>query len=120
MTHDIRDVPGFDDRRQAEFGGGLLEMRYRVLDRDKAPFGLTFSFEPGAKRIDELTSARVEQYGSEFSILMDKEIIRNRLSRPLIFPSIWQPRACTKLANGPMIRPLESILRYPISSCLDS
>jgi hypothetical protein len=79
MTHDIRDVPGFDDRRQAAVAGGFMEFRYRILDREKAPFGLTFSFEPGASRIDELTGARVEQYAGEFSMLMDKEIIHNRL-----------------------------------------
>jgi hypothetical protein len=85
MTHDIRDVPDFDDRRQAAIGGGLVELRYRVWDREKAPFGLTLNFEPVFNRIDELTGAKVEQYASEFSILMDREIIHNRLYGALNF-----------------------------------
>jgi hypothetical protein len=44
MTHDIRDVPDFDDRRQVAFGGGILEMRYRVLDREKAPLRIDVQF----------------------------------------------------------------------------
>ena len=78
-THDIRHVPGFEDRQQAEFGGAFVEIRYRFLNRETAPFGLTFTFEPGWNRVDELTGDRVEQYGSALGILIDKEIIRNRL-----------------------------------------
>jgi hypothetical protein len=78
VTHDIRNVPGFADHRQAEIGGALMEIRYRLLNRETAPFGLTISFDPRWNRIDELTGDRVEQYGNEFAILMDKEIIHDR------------------------------------------
>ncbi len=78
-THDIRNVPGFEDRQQAELAGGLMEIRYRLLNRETAPFGVTFTFEPGWNRIDELTGDRVEQYGTALGFLLDKEIVHNRL-----------------------------------------
>ena len=79
VSHDIHNVPDFDDRRAAEFAGAGAEVRYRVLNREKAPFGLTMTFEPGWNRVDELTGDRVQQYGSAFGALLDKEIIHNRL-----------------------------------------
>ena len=78
-THDIRHVPGFEDHQQAEFAGGIAEIRYRLMDREKGPFGVTFTFEPGWNRIDELTGDRVEQYGTALGFLLDKELVHNRL-----------------------------------------
>ena len=78
-THDVRHVPGFEDRQGAELAGGMAEIRYRLMNREKGPFGVTFTFEPGWNRIDELTGDRVEQYGSAFGFLLDKELVHNRL-----------------------------------------
>jgi hypothetical protein len=85
MTHDIRNVPGFVDHNQAEVGGALLELRYRIFDRETGPFGLTLSLEPGWTRVDGLGGDRVEQYGSEFAILIDKELVHDRLYGALNF-----------------------------------
>lgn len=79
VTHDIRNVPGFDDQKEADLAGVGAEIRYRIFNREKAPFGLTFTFEPGWNRVDELTGQHVQQYGSAFGFLLDKEIIHNRL-----------------------------------------
>jgi hypothetical protein len=79
MTHDIRGVPDHVDHHRAAIGGALLEIRYRLLNRETAPFGLTVSIEPGWARIDEATGDFVRQYGSEFALLMDKELINDRL-----------------------------------------
>lgn len=78
-THDIRHLPGFEDRQQAEFAAAGLEIRYRLMNREKDPFGVTFTFEPGWNRVDELTGDRVEQYGTALGFLLDKEIIHDRL-----------------------------------------
>jgi hypothetical protein len=75
----IKGVEGFDDVSQTSIGGGSVEFRYKLLDRDKSPFGLTLHFQPGYNRIDEATGLGVEQYGNEFLALMDKEIIKDRL-----------------------------------------
>ncbi len=44
-AHDIDGTPGFEDRRQLAWQGISLDLRYRFLDRDTAPFGLTFAVE---------------------------------------------------------------------------
>src|SRR6195952_1424254 len=74
-THDIFGVPGFANRSQFEGQGISLDLRYRFLDREKAPFGLTLAAESRADRIDETTAARVRKYGTEFTLAFDREII---------------------------------------------
>src|ERR1700741_1304389 len=53
--HDIRAVPDLDDRRQLAWQGVSVDVRYRFLDRDSAPFGLTFAVEGQASRIDDVS-----------------------------------------------------------------
>ncbi len=75
----IRGVDGFDDISRTGFGGASVEFRYKLMDRDKAPFGLTLHFQPGWNRLEEASGMRVEQYGNEFLALFDKELIKDRL-----------------------------------------
>jgi hypothetical protein len=74
-THDIFGVPGFADRNQFEGQGISLDLRYRFLDREKNPFGLTLAMESRADRVDETTAARVRKYGTEFTLAFDRELI---------------------------------------------
>src|ERR1700704_3226970 len=55
-AHDINGIPGFDDRRQLAWQGVSVDFRYRFLERDTAPFGMTFAVETHAARIDEATA----------------------------------------------------------------
>jgi hypothetical protein len=75
----IKDVPGFEDRTQAAFEGAVVEMRFKLLDRETMPFGLTLHAQPGWNRVDVATGLRTEAYGSEFALLADKEIIKDQL-----------------------------------------
>src|SRR5579864_5438878 len=52
--HDITGVPDLDDRRQFNFQGLSLDLRYRLLDRETAPFGMTVAAETHGDRIDEV------------------------------------------------------------------
>src|SRR5258707_678498 len=63
-AHDIKGTPGFEDRRQLAWQGISLDLRYRFLDRDTAPFGLTFAVEDHLSRIDESSGAVVRNYGA--------------------------------------------------------
>lgn len=45
--HSIDGVPDLADKGRFDFEGLGVEIRYRVLDRDKAGVGLTISYEPG-------------------------------------------------------------------------
>ena len=76
-AHDINGVPDFEDRRQLAWQGVSVDLRYRFLDRDTAPLGLTFALESHADRIDEITAAAVRNYGSSFTLAFDRELIPN-------------------------------------------
>ena len=77
--HDIRGVPGLDDRNQLAFAGFAFEMKYRVLDRHHAPFGLTVAVTPNWRRVDETSGEAVDSYGANFLLAADKEIVAQRL-----------------------------------------
>jgi hypothetical protein len=76
-AHDINGVANFEDRRQLAWQGVSLDLRYRFLDRDTAPFGLTFAVENHAARIDESTAAVVRNYGTALTLAFDRELVPN-------------------------------------------
>lgn len=73
----ISGVPDLDDRSSFAFEGLGAEIRYRLLDRKTAPFGLTVSAEPSWSRTE--LGERAERYESEFSVLLDKELVDHRV-----------------------------------------
>ncbi len=75
----ISGVPGMIDNRRTAVAGASMEFRYKLLDRDVMPFGLTLHAAPGWNRVDELTGFDAQIYGTEFAALMDKELIRGTL-----------------------------------------
>src|ERR1700682_2169829 len=76
-AHDINGVQGVDDRRQLSWQGVSVDFRYRFLDRDAAPFGLTLAMVTHAARVDETTAAVVRNYGTEFTLAFDREVVPN-------------------------------------------
>lgn len=76
-AHDINGVPGLDDRRQLGWQGVSVDFRYRFLERETAPFGLTVELEPHAERLDEATAAMVRKYGADLVVAFDREIVPN-------------------------------------------
>jgi hypothetical protein len=97
-THDILGVPGLADRGQFEGQGISLDLRYRFLDREKDPFGLTLAAESRADRIDETTAARVRKYGTEFTLAFDRELVPDLSVVALNL--IYQPEWTRMLATG--------------------
>jgi hypothetical protein len=75
--HDITGVPDVDDRRQFNFQGASLDLRYRLLDREHAPFGLTVGAELHGNRIDETSGAKGRMYGTDFTLAFDRELVPN-------------------------------------------
>lgn len=75
--HDITGVPDIDDRRQLNFQGASLDLRYRLLDREHAPFGLTIAADLHGGRIDETSGAKGRMYGTDFTLAIDRELIPN-------------------------------------------
>ena len=97
-AHDINGVPDFEDRRQLAWQGVSVDLRYRFLDRDKAPLGLTFALESHADRIDETTAAAVRNYGTAFTLAFDRELIPNFAVAALNL--IYQPEWTRLVGTG--------------------
>ncbi len=105
--HDIVGVPGVDDRNKGAFNGLSLGFKYRLLDRERAPFGLALEVEPQWARVDETSGAPVNEYGSQFSLLIDKELVENRIIS--VFNLVYEPEASRSRISGAWSR--ESTLR---------
>lgn len=90
-SHLIAGVPGFDDQRRLSWQGASLDLRYRFLDRETAPFGLTFATELHAKRIDEMSAETVRGFGTEFRLAFDRELVPDRViaALNLIYEPEW-------------------------------
>lgn len=76
-SHWIQGAPGFEDRRKSSWEGASVDLRYRFLERDEAPFGFTFAIESHASRVDETTAEKVRRYGTEFTAAFDRELVPN-------------------------------------------
>jgi hypothetical protein len=78
--HRVRNVSGFDDvGPRYAFNGFGGEIRWRLLDRHTAPFGLTLHAEPAIVRIDEASGLAGRGIGSENKIIFDKELVPDTL-----------------------------------------
>jgi hypothetical protein len=78
-AHDIAGVPFLEDRKQLTWQGASVEMRYRLLERDRAPFGLTVAFEAKGDRIEETSALPAQRFGAEWTLALDRELLPNRL-----------------------------------------
>jgi hypothetical protein len=74
-AYDIASVPGLADRTQAGWQGATLDMRYRFLDRETALFGLTLALESHGNRTDETTASRAQNYGTELTLALERDLI---------------------------------------------
>jgi hypothetical protein len=97
-AYDISGMRGFDDRRQLSWQGLSLDLRYRLLNRESAPFGLTFAVESHADRVDETTAARVRNFGTEFTLAVDRELVPGYVVAALNFT--YQPEWTRVLSSG--------------------
>jgi hypothetical protein len=77
--HNISGVDDLDDRRHGRFDGVVMELRYRLLDREHAPFAFTIGAEPHWSRVDETSGEPVNNYGGELSIAVDREFVKERV-----------------------------------------
>jgi hypothetical protein len=96
--YDINRVPGLEDSRQLGWQGLSLDLRYRLLDRDTAPFGLTLAVETHSDYVDETTAAKVHSYGTELILAIERELIPNKAIAALNL--VYQPEWTRFAANG--------------------
>ena len=96
--HHIAGVPGLDDRRNGAFDGLAFGMKIRLLDRKHGPVGLAIEAEPQWRRVDEASGAPVDQIGGQYSILLDKELVPNRVVSA--FNLAYEPEASRSRITG--------------------
>jgi hypothetical protein len=96
--HSISNVPGLDDREQWAYDTLSVELRYRVLEREHAPFGFTLGADPHWGRVDDISGTPVDRYGADFLIIIDRELITNRLFTA--FNLIYQPEGERSRVTG--------------------
>jgi hypothetical protein len=74
-AHRIAGVSGFDDRRSLDWQGASADFRYRFIDREVAPIGMTLAIEAHVNRIDETRAVGVRSYGTGLTLAFDREIV---------------------------------------------
>src|SRR5215472_770657 len=104
--YDTKRVDGIDDRRQGAVQSVSFDARYRVFDREHAPFGLTLSVEPHWGFTDEMSGEPADQYGAQVRVIADRELIAGRLFAA--FNIIYEPEQKRLRASGETLR--ESML----------
>ena len=97
-AHNIESVPSLIDRTQVNWQGASLDLRYRFLDRETAPFGLTLALESHGNRIDETSAAPAHNYGTELTLALERDLIPERVVATLNLG--YQPE-WTRLVGAP-------------------
>jgi hypothetical protein len=77
--YDITGVTGIGDAGHGALQSLFFDARFRLLDRDRAPFGLTISAAPHWGFIDETSGVQAAHYGIETQLLADYEFKPDRL-----------------------------------------
>jgi hypothetical protein len=97
-SYDITGVSGLANQRYTAFGGLSADIRYQLLDRASAPFGLAIGAEPHWGRADDITGAPGSQYGIDFVAAADWEIVPGRVVSA--FNLLYQPDALRVKLTG--------------------
>jgi hypothetical protein len=97
-SYDISGVSGLLDQRYTAFGGLAADIRYRLLNRATAPFGLAVGAEPRLSRSDDVTGEPVRQYGVDFVAAADWEVVPNRVVAA--FNLLYEPETTRSELTG--------------------
>lgn len=74
-AYDISSVPGLATLNQAGWQGATLDLRYKFLDRETAPFGLTVAVESHGSRFDDISGLSARDYGTELTLVLERDLI---------------------------------------------
>jgi hypothetical protein len=96
--HRIAGIPGLDDRRSGAFDGLAFGLKYRLIDREHGPFGIAIEAEPQWRRVDGTSGAPVDQIGGQYSLLLDKELVPNRIISA--FNLVYEPEVSRSRLDG--------------------
>src|SRR5579871_5763714 len=74
---EVSSVPGLANLTQSGWQGASLDLRYKLLDRQTAPFGLTVALENHGNRFDDISGLGVRNYGTELTLVLERDVIPN-------------------------------------------
>jgi hypothetical protein len=106
--HHIAGVPGLDDRRSGRFGGVSVGLKYQLLDRAQAPFGLAIEAEPQWRRVDGASGTPIDEFGGQYWLMVDKELVPNRVLG--VLNVVYEPEASRSRITGAWSH--ESTIRF--------
>ena len=108
--HRIAGIPELDDRRSGRFDGASLGLKYQLLDRAHAPFGLAIEAEPQWRRADGTSGEPVNEYGGQYWLMLDKELVPNRALA--VFNLVYEPEASQSRITGAWSHEIDAALRW--------
>lgn len=74
LAYDLAGIPGGTDRRGFAWQGASIDIRYRFLDRETAPVGMTLAFGGDVSRLDDGRAQRVNGLGAGLRLAFDREV----------------------------------------------
>jgi hypothetical protein len=96
-AYDLAGMPGVTDRRGVAWQGASIDIRYRLLDRELAPFGMTLAFGSDVSRLDVASARRVNGVGAGLRLAFDREIFAGVIAAVNLF---YQPEWIRFSATG--------------------
>jgi hypothetical protein len=96
-SHWIAGVTGLENLNRLALESVSLEMKYRLLDRTKAPFGLTVMVERHIAGVEEVSGEFVHKQAVEFKVAADQELIKDRLWAA--FNALYEPERVQNQAD---------------------
>lgn len=97
-AYQIPGVSGLPDRRAFAWQGASIDVRYRFLDRETAPVGMTLAVDGEFSRTDEANAARIQGYGAGITLALDREIVPGIAVAAINL--IYQPEWTRRLDTG--------------------
>lgn len=96
--YNMTGVTGLDDRNQFAAERVTLEVRWRMLDRETAPIGLTFVATPFFGFVDNVSGTPSDAFGAELIAAADQALIPGRLFAAVNL--VWQFARIRPYATG--------------------
>jgi hypothetical protein len=96
--HAVSGVADLSDVTRGAFQGVSLDMRYRVIERQRSGIGVTLLVEPHWSRLDDISGERADRYGADLAVLIDRELVPGRVVAA--FNLLYQPDVTRSPATG--------------------
>ncbi len=77
--YSVHDSPGYLDRRGLRYSGLTSEFRWQFSEHDSAPVGLTLSFAPTWRQVNDPTPGQSRSLDLPLGLLVDRVLVPDRV-----------------------------------------